>query len=42
MTFPFQSAEDYSYFHLVPSGRKPTTVFGISYASLFLTRAADL
>ena len=25
-----QSAEDYSYFHLVPSGPKPTTVFGIS------------
>ncbi|KAL1745824.1 transport protein Avl9-domain-containing protein [Schizophyllum fasciatum] len=24
------SAEDYSYFHLVPSGPKPTTVFGIS------------
>ncbi|KAF7314639.1 UDENN domain-containing protein [Mycena kentingensis (nom. inval.)] len=24
------SAEDYSYFHLVPSGSKPTTVFGIS------------
>ncbi|KAJ7643757.1 transport protein Avl9-domain-containing protein [Roridomyces roridus] len=24
------SAEDYSYFHLVPSGRNPTTVFGIS------------
>ena len=26
-----QSSEDYSYFHLVPSGPKPTTVFGISY-----------
>ncbi|TRM63898.1 transport protein Avl9-domain-containing protein [Schizophyllum amplum] len=24
------SAEDYSYFHLVPTGPKPTTVFGIS------------
>ncbi|KAF8905132.1 transport protein Avl9-domain-containing protein [Mucidula mucida] len=24
------SAEDYSYFHLVPSGPNPTTVFGIS------------
>ncbi|KAF7298782.1 UDENN domain-containing protein [Mycena indigotica] len=24
------SAEDYSYFHLVPSGPKPTTIFGIS------------
>ncbi|KAF8588564.1 hypothetical protein K439DRAFT_1334974 [Ramaria rubella] len=24
------SSEDYSYFHLVPSGPKPTTVFGIS------------
>ncbi|HEV7738338.1 MAG TPA: hypothetical protein VGO47_13320 [Chlamydiales bacterium] len=25
-----QSNEDYSYFHLVPSGPKPTTVFGVS------------
>ncbi|KAJ7069477.1 transport protein Avl9-domain-containing protein [Mycena amicta] len=24
------SAEDYSYFHLVPTGPKPTTIFGIS------------
>ncbi|CAK5270526.1 unnamed protein product, partial [Mycena citricolor] len=24
------SAEDYSYFHLVPSGSNPTTIFGIS------------
>lgn len=24
------SAEDYSYFHLVPSSPKPQTIFGIS------------
>jgi len=25
-----QTAEDYSYFHLVPSSPNPTTIFGIS------------
>ncbi|KDQ25702.1 hypothetical protein PLEOSDRAFT_1045321, partial [Pleurotus ostreatus PC15] len=41
------SAEDYSYFHLVPSGRKPTTVFGISCnqqiaASALLVKTPDV
>ncbi|KAI5897126.1 uncharacterized protein SCHCODRAFT_01171131 [Schizophyllum commune H4-8] len=41
------SAEDYSYFHLVPSGPKPTTVFGISCnqqiaASALLVKMPDV
>jgi hypothetical protein len=28
---PFQSVEDYSYFHLVSPRPRPTTIFGISY-----------
>ncbi|KAF5377978.1 hypothetical protein D9615_006666 [Tricholomella constricta] len=41
------SAEDYSYFHLVPSGPNPTTIFGISCnqqiaASSLLVKASDV
>ncbi|KAJ7741325.1 transport protein Avl9-domain-containing protein [Mycena metata] len=41
------SAEDYSYFHLVPSGPNPTTIFGISCnqqiaASALLVRMPDV
>ncbi|KAJ3988067.1 transport protein Avl9-domain-containing protein [Lentinula detonsa] len=41
------SAEDYSYFHIVPSGPNPTTVFGISCnqqiaASALLTKTPDV
>ncbi|KAJ3758399.1 transport protein Avl9-domain-containing protein [Lentinula raphanica] len=41
------SAEDYSYFHIVPSGPNPTTVFGISCnqqiaASALLVRPPDV
>lgn len=42
-----QSAEDYSYFHLVPSGPNPTTIFGISCnqqiaASALLVKMPDV
>ena len=38
---PFQSVEDYSYFHLVPSSPNPTTIFGISCVFfLFLFHAS--
>ncbi|KAJ4482391.1 transport protein Avl9-domain-containing protein [Lentinula aciculospora] len=41
------SAEDYSYFHVVPSGANPTTVFGISCnqqiaASALLVKTPDV
>ncbi|KAJ7780744.1 transport protein Avl9-domain-containing protein [Mycena maculata] len=41
------SAEDYSYFHLVPSGPNPTTIFGISCnqqiaASALLVKMPDV
>ncbi|KAJ3904667.1 transport protein Avl9-domain-containing protein [Lentinula edodes] len=41
------SAEDYSYFHIVPSGPNPTTVFGISCnqqiaASALLVKTPDV
>ncbi|GLB38658.1 putative transport protein Avl9 [Lyophyllum shimeji] len=41
------SAEDYSYFHLVPSGPNPTTIFGISCnqqipASALLVKPSDV
>ncbi|KAG6898417.1 hypothetical protein C0992_004128 [Termitomyces sp. T32_za158] len=41
------SAEDYAYFHLVPSGPNPTTLFGISCnqqiaASALLVKAPDV
>ncbi|KAF5380691.1 hypothetical protein D9757_007039 [Collybiopsis confluens] len=41
------SAEDYSYFHIVPSGSNPTTLFGISCnqqiaASALLVRMPDV
>ncbi|KAG6807636.1 hypothetical protein H0H93_001328, partial [Arthromyces matolae] len=41
------SSEDYSYFHLVPSGPKPSTIFGISCnqqiaASALLVKQPDV